>query len=210
MSSTSVDVLREIAAADTVAAVWQRSVDEHVARQVAARLPRHTVERGLLLWAHDHHARSLAPLVAELEPSDGRDAILADARLLLNRWFEIALVPHAYVSLAVVADSSCHRLHVDRVGRRLLTTYVGAGTEWLDPDAAEAWRRDRCCWKPSSIERLATGSVIIMKGCNESDDDGLVHRSPPLEPDASPRLLLRICDGEYHLARAGLTARGRA
>lgn len=199
--SSSADVLPRIAERDVVASIWRRPVEEGVAARLAPRLPRRTSENGVLVWSHDYRSRSLEPLVAGLPLGEDGEAILDDVRTLLQRWYETATVAHAFVALAAVADPGCHRLHVDRVGRRLVCTYVGTATEWLEPEAAAAWRRDPCCYEPTQIRRLGTGEVMVMKGCFDADEGGLVHRAPPWIPDSNPRLLLRICDGEYHVRR---------
>jgi len=173
---------------------------------VAPALPRNGFEDGMLVWSHTYRSSPLDALVSKLAPSDGRDALLADMQMLLGRWFACARGAHAYVSLASVVGSSCNQLHLDNVGLRMLTTYAGAGTEWLSPGETAAWKRDPCCWRPEGLHRLETGHVVLMKGAAHPhcEGEGLVHRSPRHETGDAPRLLFRICDGEYHLYRPAL------
>ncbi|MFO0735410.1 MAG: DUF1826 domain-containing protein [Labilithrix sp.] len=206
LSSPKEAVLGRLSEPGVLGCVWERETAPAVAGLRDLKLPSRSFEDGLIVWSHDYRERDLEELVRGLEAGHPRDVIIADARALLGRWFESAPRPHAFISLSVVADAGCHRLHVDRVGRRLLVTYAGAGTEWLEPAAAAEWRRDKCCWSPRAIQRVATGHVLLMKGCGDDPEQGLVHRAPPWTPGSEPRLLLRICDGEYHLAREAARA----
>jgi Protein of unknown function (DUF1826) len=81
-----------------------------------------------------------------------------------------------------IADNACRRHHVDAVGLRLLCTYAGLGTEWIDPGGP--------------ARRMATFEVGVFKGSAFPDTaTRVLHRSPPVEhlpPSRRSRLLLCI------------------
>jgi hypothetical protein len=95
----------------------------------------------------------------------------------------------------------CPRFHVDRVGVRLLCTYVGAGTEYLEDAevrreglgvAAPGGSVTEGAARPSAVVRqVAPFSVVLLKGEAWPDNEGrgAVHRSPPGD---GRRLLLSV------------------
>lgn len=113
---------------------------------------------------------------------------------------------HVRVRFDVVRTDSCRKFHQDYVALRLLVTYAGAGTEWVEnPNVvrSELGRVDvplleantRIVPDPSTIKRAAVGDVLILKGASFSrnEHNGAVHRSPPIEQEAGhARLVLRI------------------
>ena len=108
---------------------------------------------------------------------------------------------HVKSSFGPVRDDQCRKFHVDWVVLRLLTTWVGPGTEWLDD--ADVDRRhvgaSACCpddankaivRRPDAIRRAHAGEVLLMKGeaWPGNSGRGVVHRSPPIEALARPGL----------------------
>jgi hypothetical protein len=80
-------------------------------------------------------------------------------------------------------------VHRDCVEPRLLTTYRGPGTEWVQPCHADrAVRAQKRYAGP--IERLQRHDVAIFKGCCVGEGRGIVHRSPPISKTGLTRLLL--------------------
>jgi hypothetical protein len=86
------------------------------------------------------------------------------------------------IRLEHVADDACRRHHVDAVRLRLLCTYAGLGTDWIDPME-----------KP---RRMAIFHVGVFKGAQFPDAaTRILHRSPAVEHLAKwrrSRLLLCI------------------
>lgn len=149
-------------------------------------------------------------------------AALADAGLAANPqrtlWAEelaaLCALLHARhpntglrLRLEAVAQPDCRLFHVDRVVSRLLCTYHGPGTQWLDEDNAvrgELGLQGRTIERtnaaivrdPGRIHTLAPWWVAICRGCAcpGNERGGLVHRA---YPDAVPRLRLRL-DTESH------------
>lgn len=145
------------------------------------------------------------PQLAHWPAGPGREALADDLALLAEILGELLAADHVGLRLEVVDQAMCPRLHVDRVGIRLLCTYRGPGTEWVDDSgidrrllgAAAAGKPDECSGLLLSghrIERLAPFSVALLKGQHwqGNGDRGIVHRSPPVTPACAPRILVAL------------------
>jgi hypothetical protein len=102
---------------------------------------------------------------------------------LLARLFAILTGESAVrLRLEHVADDACRRHHVDSVRLRLLCTYAGAGTEWLD--------------EAGQTHRMPAMHAGVFKGSAFPDvAPRVLHRSPPvahLPVHRRSRLLLCI------------------
>ena len=110
------------------------------------------------------------------------------------------------VGLRVVSlnHAMCPRFHVDNVPCRLLTTYCGNGTEWLNHDCVNREKlgplsngvpddRSGLFKNNSDIQELCVGEIALLKGESWAGNEsaGLVHRSPGLKTNES-RLLLSV------------------
>ena len=91
----------------------------------------------------------------------------------------------------------CPRFHVDHVPLRLITSYAGVGSEWLEEGAMPRSRLGQPDAEPTDeavIQRLDTGHVALAKGekWQGNEGRGLIHRSP--QPPAGQRRLLLTLD----------------
>jgi hypothetical protein len=92
------------------------------------------------------------------------------------------------VRFEVITDDGCTRFHRDFVDLRLLTTYLGPGTQWIDPEhAADALALQHDYEGP--IEEFPFGTIAIFKGGKSMPCRGLVHRSPKIAGMGVTRLL---------------------
>jgi hypothetical protein len=113
-------------------------------------------------------------------------ALIADAALLAEHFCTALSLARLEVRLELVATDSCRKFHADYVSARLITTYVGPGTDWLDTAEAEALARGE---SPRRINRMATGDVGLFKG-KLATLHPAIHRSPPISHTGEKRLLL--------------------
>jgi len=130
-----------------------------------------------------------------------RTWLMMDIAALLARFAHLADARRLRVSLGAVRTDKCRKFHVDFIRYRLITTYVGPGTEWV-PDAAV--RREALDHPPdcpcdanekivqdaSAIRYAVPGEVIVMKGALHPNHRGAVHRSPPIEGTGRVRVVL--------------------
>ena len=115
------------------------------------------------------------------------DALIVDAARLARLFCDAMELTTIELRLEVVRTDSCRKFHADYVTARLITTYVGEGTDWLDDADA---RRVAAGAEPRQINRLAPFDVGLFKG-KIATPTPAIHRSPPIaETSGGARLLL--------------------
>lgn len=128
----------------------------------------------------------------------GYQALIEDIYQLAWRFSEIVQQPNVKIYFTKVETSMCRLFHTDANELRLLCTYWGAGTQWVDNDNI----RPHFGNPNSNAERIKdlsqvfsvrTGDVAILKGAlhDHIATNPLMHRSPPLDKNQC-RLLLRL------------------
>lgn len=115
-------------------------------------------------------------------------ALVADVAHLAKSYAEIMQLDHITVRLERITGNACWRFHADYVAVRLITTYAGQGTQWLDQATAGSLAADA---NPAS-HQLTAGAVGLFKGRVLAPDTAIVHRSPPIDGTGKERLLLVI------------------
>ena len=88
----------------------------------------------------------------------------------------------------------CPRWHVDRVPIRMLCTYAGPGTEWLENQGVDKRTLSNQELVDSPCQRASLGEVVILKGALWQGNEGLgaIHRSPAITSDEKQRMLLTL------------------
>lgn len=170
-------------------AVWQRPLPAGVADYV----------QRLLQAGSRVSVRELVPaeavageLAGQLPDLPGREALAADVQQLAEMFACLFDLPRVGVRLASLQTAMCPRFHVDRLPCRLVSTYSGPGTHWLNQEQrnqllAQGGR------EPEQWQQLAVGEVALMKGDGWEGEEGLGlwHRSPPV-PTGYRRLFLSM------------------
>lgn len=90
------------------------------------------------------------------------------------------------VRLEIVTTDSCKKFHADYVLARLITTYIGDGTQWLDTRDADRVAQGQ---EPELINQMSAGDIGIFKG-KMATSQPAIHRSPPIGNSGQTRLLL--------------------
>ena len=95
--------------------------------------------------------------------------------------------------LSVLNKAMCPLFHTDKVPCRLITTYAGKGTEWLDLTTNNYPLQAACSPEPSIIRSLDEGDIALFKGARWEGNEGrgVIHRSPKLAANEA-RLLLTL------------------
>jgi len=98
--------------------------------------------------------------------------------------------------LRMLDKPMCPRFHVDHVPLRLITTYVGAGSEWLREGGMQRRRLGDPTAEPTdpaAIQQLGVGDVALFKGEKwlGNEGAGIIHRSPQATT-AEHRLILTL------------------
>jgi len=131
-------------------------------------------------------------------------ALSEDIAVLVDMFCCLFDLESAGLRLTVLDRAMCPRFHVDRIPCRLVTTYQGIATEWLNHSvidrsklgAGNAGKSDEesgLFSQLDDIQRLTKGDVALLKGENwdENTGTGLVHRSPAVT-EGENRLLLTL------------------
>lgn len=177
------DVLAEIRDPDCNLAIWERDVLSSYANLLDP-MPRDV-----------RFESSVGELKARLEESlleagfcDGPEmhSLIEDVSQLAEKYASVMEARELEVRLEVVTTNSCRKWHADYVQARLITTYAGTGTQWLE--ASDALRvKDGL--EPKAIGQMQVGDVGLFKG-KLATDEPAIHRSPPIAGSGEKRLLL--------------------
>jgi len=192
-SSPLPDMMEQIADPDCNLAVWERAVP-FALDGLLADWPRgptrpDNLPKDVRFVARVTHLQSA--LVSELDAAgfpqtSQRRALIADIADLATRFGAVMNEERLLVRLALVSTNSCHKFHADYVKARLITTYRGTGTQWIEGEDA-ARLADTC--EPAQINTLNEGDVGLFKGKMWTREP-VIHRSPPIEGSGEMRLLL--------------------
>ena len=112
--------------------------------------------------------------------------LAADAERIAGLFCAALDLARFEVRLEVVRTDSCRKFHADYVRARLITTYAGEGTDWLDQADAT---RVALGEEPQRIHRMKAFDVGLFKG-KLATDRPAIHRSPPIAGTGAARLLM--------------------
>ncbi len=161
--------------------IWNRPAKADVYQEVATlsldQLPAFRLE-----------SVTLAELDTRLAPhTAATPALRTDIAELAKLYARLQRLTRVRIRLETVTTDACSLFHVDRIRLRLLTTYIGPGTDWLDVTAAPDER----------MRRLPDGAVALFKGSLWPGSPGCPHRSPPIAGTGRHRLVLSIDEGPH-------------
>lgn len=189
------DVLSRVTAPGVELAIWRRRLPASLGRWLADVDPACFPDGRILATPHDLPAAIDLLVETSALPAGPERQALADDVFALARSFASILGAEAVdIRLEALAHDACWRFHRDHVSARLVTTYVGPGTEWVHPaEATRAIEQQKDYAGP--LERLAAGDVALFRGCHpgtpfHGPDQGIVHRSPPIAGSGLTRLFL--------------------
>ena len=140
-------------------------------------------------------------LLQKLGTSVETEILIRDIALLTDMFCCLLDLNEVGLRLTALRHAMCPRFHVDKVPCRLVTTYQGEGTQWLENQHVDRTKLgagskgladdQSGLIKEAKIQQLQTGDVALLKGENWGGNEGfgLVHRSPPLYSGQN-RLLL--------------------
>lgn len=181
-----------ILAPDCNVAVLERSPDEDIRRYVEAAFADELTSKHIV--GSSDSLASVFPTIGEAHEA-GRTKAVADAEWLRDLFAELLGASRIGIRLAAVRRAMCPRFHVDRVGVRMLTTYTGPSTEYLDecdvvrPNLA---RLEDAAAPRATIRRAAPFDVVLLKGeaWPGNEHHGIVHRSPAVPSSCSIRVVV--------------------
>lgn len=180
---------------------WQRTLDLEVTQAVEALLATHRTYTINQIVTPENVHQALARTLPKTETNE---AFIRDVALLVDAYCCLFDLDTAGLRLTQVDRAMCPRFHVDQVPCRLITTYSGPATEWLEETSLNRQKLGRGSnGQPDShsgliapnaeVQRITCGDVALLKGerWDGNEGRGAVHRSPAVDPGQS-RLLLTL------------------
>jgi hypothetical protein len=182
-------VLARIHAHPVNIAVWQRSLPASVQDGLAFLSPA-SLPKTRFVARPEECAEIFQDIWKEHGQTDATAMQLsADMARLCCLFSQIMGVPNIHVRLEAVTSNACKKFHIDCVKARLITTYLGPGSEW-------GYAKEGTV--PKRIHQLSTGDVALFKGClfPGFQMPQVLHRSPPIAGTGITRLVLCVDSAE--------------
>jgi hypothetical protein len=199
IASEQIDVFGELLRDHINLALWQRQLPAHISDFAEALLAQGMplAESIVLELADDESPPDLSGLVSHYSDLPGQQAFLADIAWLVSAFACLLDARRIGLRLRILDKAMCPRFHVDHVPVRLITSYAGVGSEWLEEGVMARRRLGEPAAEPSDaalIQRAEAGHVLLAKGEKwiGNAGGGLIHRSP--QPPAGQRRLLLTLD----------------
>lgn len=182
--------LAAISKPGTELVIWQRDLPASF-RDWLDRIDARNLPDLRVLIAPRDLRRALEPLLDDCDMPSGnmRDLLVEDVHELVRGFAHITGSELVDARLERVSHDACWRFHRDNVEARLLTTYRGPATEWVQPAYADQALREQKQFE-GPLERFGLYDVAIFKGRRAGLGSGIVHRSPPIEGTGHTRLIL--------------------
>lgn len=201
VENTTPNVLSDIYREDTNIVIWQRNLSNELTAAVSEFLQKNATKAAVLAVTPQNTHDVLKGTFGE---SEALTTLSDDIALLVDMFCCLFDLKQAGLRLTILDRAMCPRFHFDRIPCRLVTTYQGIATQWLNHavvdrsklGAGNQGKSDEQSGLFNNIEdinRLSEGDVALLKGENwdETEGAGLVHRSPPVSADER-RLLLTL------------------
>jgi len=199
------NVLPQIYNQDTNIVIWQRDLEQTLTNAVNTLISANTLKPLELAVSPED---AFDKLVTALKPSDNNrdevNTLCEDIALLVEMFCCLFDLKRAGLRLKILDKPMCPRFHVDKIPCRLVTTYQGVATQWLNHNDVERSKlgagnlgkpdEESGLFKSlNNINQLQQGDVALLKGeyWDENEGAGLVHRSPPVAENEQ-RLLLTL------------------
>lgn len=196
-ADAEVEARERLAQSEVNLVSWHRELPVGLDAQLVEWAKRFPAQFDEIVGIHNYELSAATRGLAE----PARTWLTMDVAMLIASLAHLADARRLRVSLGAVRTDQCRQFHVDYLRYRLVTTYVGPGTEWV-PD--EAVRREALDHPPdcpcdankeivreaSAIRHAVPGEVIVMKGARHPNERGAVHRSPPIEGTGRVRVVL--------------------
>lgn len=174
-------VLTEVLQDGVNLAVWRRrlppQLEDFAALVVSLGQP---LADERVIDVDEQHMPALNELLREAADLHGYEAFVADVTWLVAAYTCLVGARRVGLRLRVLAGPMCPRFHVDNVPLRLLTTYTGPGSEWLQEHRSQRGELHTSLPSVDNIKHLQAGDVAVLKGekWQGNEGAGLVHRSP--------------------------------
>lgn len=176
-------------------AVWQRRLPAHIEdfARLLLSLGEPLADARTLAIGKDGEVPALDGIASAYADLAGYEGFIADLSWLVGAYACLLDARSVGLRLRVLESAMCPRFHVDHVPLRLITTYAGPGSEWLEEGLIDRRRLAQEVVDEAHVQRLACGDVALLKGEKwlGNEGAGLVHRSPS-PANGERRLILTL------------------
>ena len=178
--------LAEIYEPDVQVCSWQRSIDPQITAYLGSVAHLGTLQLIETLGPSDRARLDALPV------GEGREQLVDDLAFLTEILCELLDCPVVGFRGTRVEHAMCPKWHIDRVPVRLLCTYEGPGTEWLEDQGVAHSELSQVA--DGACQRANVGEVVLLKGTlwQDNDDNGAIHRSPAITQGSGPRTLVSL------------------
>lgn len=188
-------VLSEVLQDGVNLAVWQRRLPAHIEdfARLLLSLDEPLADTRTLDIGKEGEVPALDGIASAYADLVGYEGFIADLGWLVGAYACLLDARSVGLRLRVLDSAMCPRFHVDHVPLRLITTYAGPASEWLEEGAIDRRRLGQVEVDPAHVQRLACGDVALLKGEKwlGNEGAGLVHRSPS-PANGERRLILTL------------------
>lgn len=129
----------------------------------------------------------------------GKSLFTDDITQLTTLFLDLVEEDVVQLHLKVVDNDACSKFHTDLYHLRLLCTYAGKGTEWIEEPYVSRkmlmhGENHQIIRDFTKVQTMQPFEVAILKGeaSAKNKNRGIVHRSPPILQTGEKRLLLRL------------------
>ncbi|MCX4188916.1 DUF1826 domain-containing protein [Methylophaga sp. OBS3] len=192
-------VLADIYRSDINLVCWQRGVTEDWHSDLHTLMSRTALSIRQVVDIDD-----ATNTLVDLLNLDKESALINDFQQLISMFADLFMLNRIGVRLEKIDKTMCPRFHTDRLICRLVTTYLGNGTQWLENSYVDRTKlgagaqglpdeHSGIYQSVKDINSAVAGDVLLLKGDGwpKAENAGVIHRSPPAESD-TPRLLLTL------------------
>lgn len=167
---------------------WRREFDPAITAYLADLEQAGTLQTIETLTAQNR------PHLPCLPAGPGRAALIGDLALLRDIVQDLLGCPAVGLRLARVRHAMCPGWHVDQTGIRLVCTYQGPGTQWLDDQSIERRNLRLGRMEESAFIQATPGEAVLLKGAlwQGNESLGAVHRSPEVASGAGLRTVVTL------------------
>ncbi len=173
--------------------IWERKLPQSLQSWLSIQKP-DALPSGRVLTERENIRKAIEIFFSKNKTEENKNELnwLAnDIELLAQKYADITNSNKIDIRLDVIQNDACWKFHLDRVNYRLVTTYVGEGTQYVTPENGnEALEKQTDYNGP--IKTIKEQDVAIFKGSRNETGTGIVHRSPPIKEKQATRLLLCI------------------
>jgi len=182
-------------------AVWQRNLPREMTDALNHMVQTHKPIALVQRVTPDNAAAIIRDKLADLTCVA---ALSEDIALIVDMFCCLFDAEEVGLRLTTLDSAMCPKFHVDQIPCRLVTTYAGIATQWLDNNAIDRSKLGHASVgvadhlsglynADSAVHQLQAGDVALLKGSGwqGNENRGLVHRSPALMANER-RLLLTL------------------